>query len=84
MVAHRLTVAEMVDEILIRFERLDPRRKYMYIKWLQAHGCQVKNTVHVNEGLIAWLESMQYENIQWECRLILVEITWWATRMNDL
>ncbi len=59
MVSDRLTVAEMVDEILIRFERLDPSRKYMFIKWLQAHSCQVKNTVHVREGLTASLESMR-------------------------
>ena len=78
MVADQLTVAEMVDEILIRFERLDPSRKYMFIKWLQAHGCPMKNTVNLCEGLTAWLESMRYENIQQEYRLIMGEINWWG------
>jgi len=41
MISDQLTVAEMVDGILVRFETLDPRRKYMFIKWLQAHGDQV-------------------------------------------
>jgi len=78
MVADQLTVADMVDEILVRFETLDPCRKYMFIKWLHAHGCQVKNTVNVCEGLTAWLESMQHENIQWEYHLIMDEIGWWG------
>ena len=78
MASDQLTVAEMVDEILIRFGRLDPSRKYMFIKWLQAHACPMKNTVNTCEGLTAWLESMQQENIQWEYRLIMVEIGWWG------
>lgn len=79
MVTDQLTVAEMVDEVLDRFETLDPRRKYMFIEWLQAHGSQVKNTVTVCEGLTAWLESMQHENVQWEYRLIMDEIDWWRS-----
>jgi len=79
MVTDQLTVAEMVDEVLDRFETLDPRRKYMFIEWLQAHGGQVKNTVIVCEGLTAWLESMQHENVQWEYRLIMDEIDWWRS-----
>jgi hypothetical protein len=78
MVAAQLSVEEMVDRILFRFETLAPRRKYMFINWLQAHSGQVKNTVNVCEGLTAWLESMQHENIQWEYRLIMDEIDWWG------
>jgi hypothetical protein len=66
----------MVDEILVHLETLDPRRKYMFINWLQAHCGQLKTTVNVCEGLTAWLESMRYENIQQEYRLIMVEINW--------
>ena len=68
----------MVDEILVRFETLDSRRKYMFIEWLQAHGGKVKNTITVCEGLTAWLESMQHENMQWEYRIIMHEIDWWG------
>lgn len=78
IVDEQLTVAEMVDEILACFDTLDPCRKFMFIEWLQAHSGQVKNTVNVCEGLTAWLESVQHENIQWEYRLIMNEIEWWG------
>jgi hypothetical protein len=78
MLAEQLTVTEMVDEILVRFETLDPRRKYMFIKWSQAHCDKVTNIVSVCEDVTAWLESMRHENIQWEYRLILDEIDWWS------
>ena len=78
IISDKLTVAEMVDEVLVRFGTLDPRRKYMFIEWLQAHGGKVKNTANVCEGLTTWLESMQQENIQWEYRLIMDEIDWWG------
>lgn len=78
MVGEQLTVAEMVDEILVRFSTLDPCRKYMFVKWLQAHGSKVENTNNVCEGLTAWLESMQHENVQWEYRLIMDEVGWWG------
>ena len=79
MVGEQLTVAEMVDEILVCFSTLDPRRKYMFVEWLQAHSGQAKNTNSVCEGLTAWLESMQHENNQREYRLVLDEIEWWRT-----
>lgn len=78
MVGEQLTLAEMVDEIIVCFETLDSRRKYMFIEWLQAHSGTVKNTVTICEGLIAWLESMQPENIQREYCLIMGEIGWWG------
>lgn len=78
MISNQWTVAEMVDGILVRFSTLDPRRKYMFIEWLQAHSGKVKNTNNVCEGLTAWFESMRYENVQWEYRLIMDEISWWG------
>jgi len=78
MISNQWTVAEMVDGILVRFSTLDPRRKYMFIEWLQAHSGKVKNTNNVCEGLTAWFESMRYENVQWEYRLIMDEIGWWG------
>lgn len=82
VVDEQLTVAEMVDKILVGFEELDPSRKYMFIKWLRAHAGKVNNAVNVGEGLTAWFESMQHENIQWEYRLIMGEIGWWD-RLDD-
>lgn len=78
MVAEQLSVTEMVDEILIYFETLDPRRKYMFVEWLQAHSSQVKNAVNVCEGLTVWLESLRYENLQSEYHLLMDEIGWWG------
>ena len=78
MVDEQLTVAEMVDEILVCLETLDPPRKYMFIKWLQAHARNVNDTVNVCESLTVWFESMQHENIQWEYSLIRDEIGWWG------
>lgn len=72
------SVPEMVDAIQSRYETLDPRRKYMFIEWLQAHSGRVKTAVDICEGLMAWLESMPYENLRWEFRLILTEIDWWS------
>ena len=77
MVGEQFTVAEMVDEILVHSSTLDPRRTYMFIGWLHAHCSKVKSAMNVSEGLTAWLESMQYESIQWEYRLIMDEINWW-------
>lgn len=77
MVDEQLTVAEMVDAILVCFETLEPRRKYMFIEWLQAHTGQVKTTGTVCECLTAWLESMEQDSVQWEYRLIMDEIGWW-------
>lgn len=74
----QLTVAEMVEAIQSRNEMLDPRRKYMFIEWLQAHNSRVKTAITVYEGLTAWFESMCYENLQWEYRLIMDEIDWWS------
>ena len=78
IVGEQLTVAEMADEILARYETLDPRRKYMFIEWLQAHSSAVKNTINVGEGLTVWLESIPEEKMQQEYRLILDEIGWWV------
>lgn len=77
MVDELLTVAEMVDEILVCFKTLEPRRKYMFIEWLQAHAGQVQTAITVCECLTAWLESMEQDNVQWEYRLIMDEIGWW-------
>ena len=66
------------DEILARYKTLDPRRKYMFIEWLQAHSGTVKNTVNVGEGLTVWLESMPHKNIRREYHLIMDEIEWWG------
>jgi hypothetical protein len=74
----QLTVSEMVEQIQVRYETLDPRRKYMFIEWLQAHSDRVKTAVRVCEGLTAWLEAMQHENLRWEFRLIMDEIDWWG------
>jgi len=77
IVDEQLTVAEMVDKVLVCFEELDPVRKYMFIRWLRAHAGKMNNAVNVCEDLTAWFESMHHENIQWEYRLILDEIGWW-------
>lgn len=77
-----LTVAEMVDEILVTFETLDPLRKHMFIKWLGSHSHKVKNTENLCEGLTIWFESMKQENRQWEYHLMLAEIGWWS-KLND-
>lgn len=78
IVDEQLTVVEMVDEILVCFEELDPSRKYMFIKWLQAHSGKMNKAVNVCEDLTAWFESMHHENVQWEYRLIMGEIGWWG------
>ena len=78
MISDQPTVAEMVDEILVRFETLDARRKYKFVEWLQVHRGRVENTVDICDGLTAWLESMQHENMQWEYRIIMHEIDWWG------
>lgn len=72
------TASEMVEAIQSRYETLDPRRKYMFIEWLHAHSSRMKTAVTVYEGLTAWFESMRYENLQWEYRLIMDEIDWWS------
>jgi len=82
MVNERLSVAEMVDEILACFERLDPLRKYLFFEWLQAHNHKVGNTENLYEVLTIWLESMPWENRQWEFNLMLEEIGWWG-RLDD-
>jgi hypothetical protein len=38
----------------------------------------MENTVDICDGLTAWLESMQHENMQWEYRIIMHEINWWG------
>ena len=73
-----LNVPEMVEEIQACYEKLDPCRRYLFIEWLQSHSSQVKAAADVSEGLTAWLESVQYENLQWEFRLIKGEIDWWS------
>ena len=72
------TVSEMVEQIQFRYETLDPRRKYMFIEWLHAHSSRVKTAITVYEGLTAWFEAMQHENLRWEFRLIMDEIDWWC------
>ena len=78
MVDEQLTVAGMVDEIQVCFEELDPVRKYMFIRWLQAHSSRVKTAVSISEGLTVWLEGMHYDNLRWEFRIIMDEIDWWC------
>ena len=82
MIDARLSVTEMVDEILVCFERLDPLRKNMFIEWLQSHNHNVQNTENLDEVLTIWLESMPWENRQWEYSLMLGEIGWWGN-LND-
>jgi hypothetical protein len=72
------TVAAMVEAIQSRYETLDPRRKYMFIEWLHAHGSRVKTAVGICEGLTARLEGMPYEDLRWEFRLIMAEVDWWG------
>jgi len=82
MQREELPVTEMVEEIQISCERLDPCRRYMFVEWLQSHSSQVKTAANFVDGLTAWLESMQSENLQWEIRLIIDEIDWWS-RLDD-
>ena len=78
VVGEQLTVPEIVDEVMVCFETLDPRRKYMFIRWLQAHSSPVKNAVTICAGLTSWLGSMPPENMQWEHHLLMDEIGWWC------
>ena len=72
------SVPEMVKHIQVRYEMLDLRRRYMFVEWLHAHSSRVKTAVSICEGLTAWFEAMQPENLRWEFRLILTEIDWWS------
>lgn len=71
-------VREMVEEIQACSEKLDTCRRYMFIEWLQSHSGQFIAAANIVESLTAWLESMQYENLEWEYRLIMDEIDWWG------
>lgn len=80
IVRAQLTVAEMATKILICFETLKTCRRYMFIRWLQAHSNKVKHIVNVYGALTVWLESLQHENFQSEYRLIMDEICWWGSQ----
>jgi len=82
MQCDELPLTETVGEIQVCYERLDPCRRYMFVEWLQSHSSQVKTAANIVDGLTAWLESMQSENLQWEIRLITGEIDWWS-RLDD-
>jgi len=78
----QLNISEMVEEIQACYERLDPCRRYMFVEWLQSHSSQVITTANIVKDLTDWLESMKYENLQGEFRLIMGEIDWWS-RLNE-
>jgi len=72
-----LSVDEMVDSITAQIDELDPRRRYMFIEWLCAHGSQMQCTVNIRASLNAWLDAMPTDNTFWEYRIITNEINWW-------
>ena len=72
------SITKMVEEIQSYYEILDLRRRHMFIEWLRAHSSRVKTASNVFDVLTAWFESMPYENLWWEYRLIMNEIDWWG------
>jgi len=72
-----MVVDEMVDFIATQIDALDPRRRYMFIEWLCAHGIQEQCILNFREGLHNWFDAMPAECAVWEYRLITTEINWW-------
>lgn len=73
----QLNASEMVDETQACYEKLDPCHRDMFVEWLQSQSNQVKTAANIVEDLTAWLESLQYENLQWGIRVIIIgEIDW--------
>lgn len=73
-----LRVAALVTEILTRLPTLDANRRHMLLRWLQAHRAGTCFTdANLEDRLTEWFNTLPFEGVNWEYRLILSEIDWW-------
>lgn len=75
-----LIIDGMIKSILLRLDALEPRRKFLFLAWLQAHSFQMKNTANLQEGLENWFNKLSLPSVQWEYKLILNELEWWRVQ----
>jgi len=79
-----LAIAGMIASILSQLEALEPRRKFLFLAWLQAHSFPMKSAANLQEGLASWLNSLSVQSVQWEYKLILGEIEWWRVQRASI
>jgi len=74
--ARHLEIEEVVSQIKLEIDALEPRRKYLFVEWLFSH-CKLVHGMFLDQSLIEWLSTMDDAELDYQHRLILLESDWW-------